>query len=571
MWTLFPVVILVAIGAFVFYELPGIANVPSAAGGRAARGTGDRPPVLLAVRVPERRDRDRHDARAGGRAGAAGGRGPRRRRHPLVVDPGAREGRSTRSRDRERDLVRGRGAGRLHRASAPSSAASSTRRCSPRSRSCPRPSSTRGSRSAVPGRAGDLGARRGDLGEGVCAKCHGLAGEGGVGRRLVGSPILADPRGARERRRNGRARRGQMPAVGSGWTSEQMDALIATSRRTRPVAVSAAPAPVPAWQRGKVASWLVTTDHKRIGILYIATSLVFFVLAGLMAMAMRLQLAQANADLLGPERYNELVTIHGTAMVFLVVVPILAGFGNYLVPLMIGARDVAFPRLNALSYWLFAPRRRRAHALLLRRGRRGDVGLDVVPAAVRRGGRERPGPVDPLAAHPHRVVARRRDQLHRHDPQHADARHDVDADAALRLVDLHLRVAAHGGAPDPLRRAHAAAPRPRHLDRALGGADELLRPGGRRRSGPLPARVLVLRAPRGLHHGAARVRDRLRGAARLRPQADLRLQGGRVLDGRDRLLLDARLGAPHVHGRPPELAERVLHGRLDDHRRARPA
>ena len=109
----------------------------------------------------------------------------------------------------------------------------------------------------------------------------------------------------------------------------------------------------PAWQRGKVASWLVTTDHKRIGILYIGTALVFFVLAGLMALLMRLQLAQANADVLSPDRYNELVTIHGTAMVFLVVVPILAGFGNFLVPLMIGARDVAFPRLNALSYWLF--------------------------------------------------------------------------------------------------------------------------------------------------------------------------------------------------------------------------
>jgi cytochrome c oxidase subunit 1 len=110
---------------------------------------------------------------------------------------------------------------------------------------------------------------------------------------------------------------------------------------------------VPAWQRGRVASWLVTTDHKRIGILYISTSLVFFCLAGLMALVFRLQLSQADAGVLGADRYNELVTVHGTAMIFLVVVPILAGFANYLVPLMIGARDVAFPRLNALSYWLF--------------------------------------------------------------------------------------------------------------------------------------------------------------------------------------------------------------------------
>jgi cytochrome c oxidase subunit 1 len=110
---------------------------------------------------------------------------------------------------------------------------------------------------------------------------------------------------------------------------------------------------IPAWQRGKVASWLVTTDHKRIGILYIATSLAFFTLAGVMAMVIRLQLAQADVDLVSAERYNELITLHGTAMIFLVVVPIFAGFANYLVPLMIGARDVAFPRLNALSYWLF--------------------------------------------------------------------------------------------------------------------------------------------------------------------------------------------------------------------------
>jgi cytochrome c oxidase subunit I len=110
---------------------------------------------------------------------------------------------------------------------------------------------------------------------------------------------------------------------------------------------------IPAWQRGRVASWLVTTDHKRIGILYIWTSLAFFLLAGLMAMVIRLQLAQEDVDLVGAERYNELITLHGTAMIFLVVVPIFAGFANYLVPLQIGARDVAFPRLNALSYWLF--------------------------------------------------------------------------------------------------------------------------------------------------------------------------------------------------------------------------
>ena len=111
--------------------------------------------------------------------------------------------------------------------------------------------------------------------------------------------------------------------------------------------------PVPTWQRGRIAGWLVTVDHKRIGILYIVTSGVFFLAGGVMAMLMRTQLAQAGNDFLTRDSYNEVLTMHGTTMVFLVVVPILAGFANYLVPLMIGARDMAFPRLNALSYWLF--------------------------------------------------------------------------------------------------------------------------------------------------------------------------------------------------------------------------
>jgi len=110
--------------------------------------------------------------------------------------------------------------------------------------------------------------------------------------------------------------------------------------------------PVP-WHRGRVASWITTVDHKRIGILYLVTCLVFFGAGGILALLMRTQLAHPDESFLTRDSYNEVMTIHGVTMVFLVVVPILAGFGNYLVPLMIGARDVAFPRLNALSYWLF--------------------------------------------------------------------------------------------------------------------------------------------------------------------------------------------------------------------------
>jgi len=110
--------------------------------------------------------------------------------------------------------------------------------------------------------------------------------------------------------------------------------------------------PLP-WHRGRVTSWITTVDHKRIGILYLVTCLVFFGAGGVLSLLMRTQLAQPNEHFLTRDSYSEVFTLHGTAMVFLVVVPILAGFGNFLVPLMIGARDVAFPRLNALSYWLF--------------------------------------------------------------------------------------------------------------------------------------------------------------------------------------------------------------------------
>jgi len=107
------------------------------------------------------------------------------------------------------------------------------------------------------------------------------------------------------------------------------------------------------WRQGAVTSWLTTVDHKRIGILYIWTSLVFFAVGGALALLIRSQLARPNQNILTRGSYNQVVTIHGTTMIFLVIVPILAGFGNYMVPLMIGARDMAFPRLNALSYWLF--------------------------------------------------------------------------------------------------------------------------------------------------------------------------------------------------------------------------
>ena len=102
-----------------------------------------------------------------------------------------------------------------------------------------------------------------------------------------------------------------------------------------------------------VWGWITTVDHKRIGILYGVTALVFFLVGGIEALMMRMQLASADNTAVDPSTYNQLFTMHGTTMIFMVVMPIGAAFFNFMVPLMIGARDVAFPRLNAFSYWMF--------------------------------------------------------------------------------------------------------------------------------------------------------------------------------------------------------------------------
>src|SRR5690554_3129211 len=100
-------------------------------------------------------------------------------------------------------------------------------------------------------------------------------------------------------------------------------------------------------------SWITTVDHKRIGILYGATSLFFFLVGGLEALLIRIQLARPDNAFVSAETYNQLFTMHGTTMIFLVAMPLGVAFFNYIIPLQIGARDVAFPRLNALSYWIF--------------------------------------------------------------------------------------------------------------------------------------------------------------------------------------------------------------------------
>ena len=104
----------------------------------------------------------------------------------------------------------------------------------------------------------------------------------------------------------------------------------------------------PGWR-----GWLSTVDHKAIGLRYLVTAFIFLLMGGIEALIMRVQLALPDQTLLTPEQYNQLFTMHGVTMIFLYALPILSGFSNYLWPLLLGSRDMAFPRLNALSYWIF--------------------------------------------------------------------------------------------------------------------------------------------------------------------------------------------------------------------------
>lgn len=101
-------------------------------------------------------------------------------------------------------------------------------------------------------------------------------------------------------------------------------------------------------------SWLTTIDHKKIGILYGVTAFILFLTGGIEALLMRIQLGGPEQGIVTPEVYNQLFTMHGTTMIFLAIMPMGAAFFNYIIPLQIGARDVAFPRLNAFSYWTFS-------------------------------------------------------------------------------------------------------------------------------------------------------------------------------------------------------------------------
>jgi hypothetical protein len=224
------------------------------------------------------------------------------------------------------------------------------------------------------------------------------------------------------------------------------------------------------------------------------------VIAGFEALLMRIQLAVPNNHFVSPQVFNQLFTMHGTTMVFFVGMPILFGFGNYLVPLMIGARDMAFPRLNAFSFWISAFGGSAALLQLLRsertlrRRQRARRGLVRLRAAHR---------ADILARSQHRLLdARRPPQRHRHhrhgdqycghDDLHAVPRHEAKPDAAAGLaLPGHVLHGVRCDQPAHRRADHADA---RPLCRI-----PLLRYPGRRLGRALDALLLDIRASRGLH------------------------------------------------------------------------
>ncbi len=244
-------------------------------------------------------------------------------------------------------------------------------------------------------------------------------------------------------------------------------------------------------------------------------------------------------QIVNPEFFNSMTTLHGLIMIFGAIMPAAVGFANWMIPLMIGAPDMAFARMNNWSFWLLPPAAILLISSLFVPGGAAAAGWTMYPPLSVQAGHGH-GPHDLRRPHHGRVVDHGLDQHHHDDPQPARARHDADEDAALLLDLAHHRVPADRGDAGARRRGDDAAHRPplRHV---------VLQCGRRRRPGAVPARVLVLRPPRGLHHDPAGVRDHLADHPDVLAQAALRLRvdGVRRRGHRDPVV--HRVGAPHVH------------------------
>ena len=279
--------------------------------------------------------------------------------------------------------------------------------------------------------------------------------------------------------------------------------------------------------------------------MYLISISVMFFLGGLFAVGIRLELATPQGDFVSADTYNKFFTAHGVIMVFFFLIPsIPAVLGNFLIPPMIGAKDLAFPRINLLSlyiYWIGG-----VFTLYAMIAGGVDTGWTFYTPYSATGSNTNVVPVGARHLHRRLLVDPDRPELHRHHPPDARARHDLVPPAAVRVGALRHQ-------PGPGAR-HAGD---RHHHRDAGRRARLrlrhLRPGPRRRPGAVPAPVLVLLAPGRLHHDPAGAGRDERADLDLLEEDHLRLQLRGVLVAGDRGVRLHRVGAPHVRGRHLDL------------------
>ena len=308
-----------------------------------------------------------------------------------------------------------------------------------------------------------------------------------------------------------------------------------------------------------VRRWLYSTNHKDIGTMYLVFAILAAFIGGGLSIYMRMELMEPGVQYMEDGHvWNVFTTAHGLIMVFFVVMPgLIGGFGNWFVPIHDRRAGYGVPA-DEQHFLLAAAAVLHPAAAVGCHGWRRRCRLDDLSAAVLKLGNAGhvDGSGDLLAAPGRCVVDPRRGKLHHHHLQHAHPRHDAPQNAAVRMGDAGHGLPAAAGSAGSCRCHHHAADRPefRH---------HLLHPRRRRRPDPVPAPLLVLRPPRGLHHDPARLRHCQPHHLDLLEEAGLRLSRHGLCDGGDRLYRLHRLGAPHVYGGPQRRHAGLFH-RGDD-------